>query len=87
MAELLPETRWSEAPLWRTPTVLQTTLTVTLVGPRSMASIDCLTISGDDPLAIEAWSLELVGFDELVTRCIDTLRAELKCQLGNVSPF
>jgi len=60
---------------------------VTLVGPISTASIDCLSISGDDPLAIEGWSWQLAHFDEVVNRSIDTFRAELQRQLRYVSPF
>lgn len=87
MEQLRPETQWSVLPLWQTPTVLQTTLIVTLVGPISMASIDCLTISGDDPLAIEAWQWQLASLNAAVESSIAVLRAELDRAIDSLSPF
>lgn len=79
--------QWSEVQLWRTPTVLQTNLSVRLVGPISTASLECFTLSGDDPLVLDEWTFQLVGFDQLLTACIDTITSEIKRQLRNVSPF
>jgi hypothetical protein len=60
---------------------------VTLVGPISRASIECFSLSGDDLHDLESWTFELVPFSELVNRAIDSMRAELERQLGDVSPF
>lgn len=81
------ETRWHEACLWQMPTVVRTTLTVTLVGPRSMASIDCSSISGDDPLRIEAWTWRLAHLSSAVDTAIGELRAELDRAIDSLSPF
>lgn len=80
-------TPWREAPLWQTPTVIQTSLFVTLVGPISRASLSCQSISGDDPLSLESWTFEIAPFDDVIERAIGTLRTELECQLRYVSPF
>ena len=88
MAGIRPQqTPWFEPELWRMPTVLETTLCVTLVGPRSMASLNCLTISGDDPLCEEAWTWQLARLDQAVAMSIAVLREELNRAIGSLSPF
>lgn len=81
------QTQWSEVDLFQTPTVLQTTLTVTLVGPISKASCDIHTISGDDPLCLEAWTWQLTPLGDAVEISIGLLRAELHRAIDSLSPF
>lgn len=87
MEPLPQETQWSDVSLWRLPTVLETSLCVTLVGPRSMASIDCRTISGDEPLCLEAWTWQLARLDVAVETAIGALRHELYRAIDSLSPF
>lgn len=79
--------RWHAVDLWQMPTVLQTSLCLTLVGPISKASIDCRTISGDDPLRLEAWTWQLSHLNRAADTAIDMLRAELDRAIGSLSPF
>lgn len=82
-----PSTAWFEQQLFQTHPVLQLTLTATLVGAAGLCSIECITISGDDPLSLEAWTWQLAPLGAVVTSSIDSLRQALNEAIDSLCPF